>query len=325
MTRILLTTWLLFSILPIAQSKIPQYSADESGVHIQGVDPSNPIIYDNDWWTDIFDAYYLWAQADLGNAILKGNIVTRDMWDHPDYQYDMAQCMNDAEKAVALAWKSGIENIPQPIAGADQALSRPESGKIEDTAYQSTPGSRLIIQEAKNASPEKPLLIMAGGPLTTVANALLEAPEITDNIIVFALSVSFYRYNGKDGWSVYVVAKKTRLVEWATGDFWDKNSVFQPGDFEVLPDTPLKDELQRFIRTGLGQANQLGDGAVLVWLFNNRCWRGVKERATEFNGRAAEFPLAPPRDVLDIPKNQSDLDLMKNTYFETMANEEVYK
>ena len=325
MSQILYTALLMVLILPAAWAEIPQYTVDESGVHIHGVAPSNPIIYDNDWWTDIFDAYYLWAQADLGNANLKGNIVTRDMWDHPDYHYDMTQCMNDAQKAIALARESGIENIPQPIAGADQALSRPASGKIEDTQFQSTHGSRLMIQEAKKASPEQPLLIMAGGPLTTVANALLEAPEIADNIIVFALSVSSYRYNGKDGWSVYIVAKQTRLVEWATDDFWDKNSVFQPGDFSVLPDTPLKKEMQRFIRTELGQANQLGDGAALVWLFNHGCWRGVQERAAEWNGRAAVFPLAPPRDVLDIPKNQSDLHLMNQTFLQTMANQAVYK
>ena len=74
---------------------------------------------------------------------------------------------------------------------------------------------------ARKASPNKPLIVIAGGALTTVANALLFDPEIGPNMVVFGLTVSYYGYNGKDGWSAYVVAKRTRLVEWATKMFWE--------------------------------------------------------------------------------------------------------
>jgi hypothetical protein len=53
-------------------------------------------------------------------------------------------------------------------------------------------------------------------------------------LVVFNLTVAG-GYNGKDAWSPYIVAKKTRLVDWATGTFRDKNSVFTKKHFKALP------------------------------------------------------------------------------------------
>lgn len=145
-------------------------------------------------------------------ADLRGNIVSRDMWDwQTGYLYKMDDCVKDAQKALELARDSGLKNIPDLTRGADRALVRPESGRIADTRSHPSDGSRLIVAEAKKASPEKPLLIVSGGPLTTVANALLTNLEIAANLVVFNLTVAG-GYNGKDAWGVYIVAKQTRLV-----------------------------------------------------------------------------------------------------------------
>lgn len=225
----------------------------------------------------MFDNNYLWSQVSLGNANLRGNIVTRDMWDwNKGYHYKMEQCLKDARKALDLARRSGLKNIPGLTLGSDQVLMRPKSGRIKDTEARPSDGSRLIVAEAKKASPDKPLLVICGGPLTTVANALLTNPEIAPNLVVFSLTVAANGYNGKGPWSPYIVAKKTRLVDWATGNFWDKNSVFTPQHFEHLPRNPFCDDMRRLIISNLGQANQLGDGAPLVWLWKNDCWTGVK-------------------------------------------------
>jgi hypothetical protein len=50
-------------------------------VHLKGVGPDNSIVNENDWYFDVFDNNYLWAQTSLGEARLRGNIVSRDMWD----------------------------------------------------------------------------------------------------------------------------------------------------------------------------------------------------------------------------------------------------
>jgi hypothetical protein len=314
---------------PPARAVIPEHTLENGLVRLKGVGPDNPIIYDNDWWFDVFDNNYLWAQASLGRVNLRGNIVTRDMWDWDrGYHYSFEQCWEDAQKALKLARESGLKNIPDPVRGADEVLRPPASRRIEDTVPKDSPGSRLIIAEARRASPQKPLLIIAGGPLTTVANALLLAPDIASNLVVFNLTVSSYGYNGKDGWSAYLVAKKTRYVDWGGGAFWDKNSVFTAEDFEALPHNPFCDDMRRLIRSELGQANQLGDGAPLVWLFQPRCWTKAGVRRAEFRGPAMEFlPVRPGEvgDVLVIPKAATDLKASRDEFFRVLENPAVYR
>lgn len=303
---------------------VPEHTVENGAVHLKGVGPDNPIIYDNDWWFDVFDNNYLWAQASLGHAKLRGNIVSRDMWDwEKGYHYSFEQSWQDAAKALKLARDSGLKHLPDLTRGSDRVLVRPASGRIEDTVPESTDGSRLIVTEAKKASPAKPLLIIAGGPQTTVANALLTNPEIAPNLVVFNLTVSNYGYNGKDGWAAYVVAKRTRYVDWGGGQFWDRDSVFRAEHFAGLPDNPFTADMKRFIKTDLGRANQLGDGAPLVWLFQPKCWTGGEARRAEFEGRALVFRPMPPGgtgDVLVIPKASTDLNVSRAEFFRVMTD-----
>ena len=308
------------------RAAVPDYTIENGAVMIRGVDGSNPILYDNDWWFDVFDNNYLWAQASLGNANLVGNIVSRDMWDwEKGYLYPMKQCVEDAKKAIQRARQSGLKNIPDATPGSNRILQAPPSGNIDDTVTYPTEGSRLIVREARKASPERPLVIIAGGPLTTVANALLTDPDIAPHLVVFALTVSYYGYNGKDGWSAYIVAKRTRLVEWATGQFWVKGSVFQPSHFDGLPDNPFCDEMKAFIRKDLGWANQLGDGAPLVWLYDPQCWTGARIRKAVWRGKAVDFVESEKGDVLDIPRDNTDLSRCRQEFFRVLENPDVYR
>lgn len=326
LNRALATALALFLAIP-ASAVVPEHSIEDGVVRMAGVGPDNPILYDNDWWFDVFDNNYLWAQASVGKADLRGNIVSRDMWDwQKGYLYEMQDCFADAEKALALARGSGLENIPDLTRGSDRVLMRPESGRIEDTRAHPSDGSRLIVSEAKKASPQKPLLVIAGGPLTTVANALLTNPEIGPNLVVFNLTVTG-GYNGKDGWSPYIVMKRTRYVDWGGGSFWDKDSVFQAKHFERLPDNPFTADMKRFIRTDLGRANQLGDGAPLVWLYANNCWKDASVRKAAFEGSAVRF-LAVKNgesgDALVIPKSATDLDASREEFFRVLTHPELF-
>ncbi len=284
---------------------VPEHTVKSGAVHLAGVGADNPLLYDNDWWFDVFDNNYLWAQVSLGKARLRGNIVARDMWDWQEgFLYKMEDSLKDAAKALKLARESGLRNIPELTPGSDRVLERPASGVIEDTAPHPSEGSRLMVAEARKASPAKPLLIISGGPLTTVANALLTDPEIAPNVIVFNLTVAG-GYNGKHGWSAWIVAKKARLVDWGTGSFWDKNSVFTAKDFAALPKNPFCEDMRRLIASDLGQANQLGDGAALVWLWRPDCWHGVRLRRAAWNGSGLQLdsvPAGETADVLEIPK-----------------------
>jgi hypothetical protein len=311
-----------------ASAIVPGYKIEEGAVLLAGVGPGNPIIYDNDWWFDVVDNNYLWAQASLRRADLRGNIVSRDMWDwQKGYHYSMDQSMEDASKALQLARESGLKNIPDLTRGADQALERPTTGKIEDTRNHPSDGSRLIVAEAKKASPEKPLLIISGGPLTTVATALLTNPEIAPNLVVFNLTVNG-GYNGKDGWSVYVVTQLTRYVDWGGGEFWDRDSVFTAAHFTGLRENPFTKDMKRLFQTDLGRANQLGDGAPLVWLYQPKCWRTVEVRKSKYNRSTVDFhklEAGQRGDVLVIPKSGTDLEYCRNEFFKVLNDEELFR
>jgi hypothetical protein len=303
-----------------ATARAPAFQIINRAVHLEGVGPDNPVIYDNDWWSDIFDPAYLFARTSLGTMRLEGLIVSRDMWDwQKGYLYTIEQGLEDARRIIDRARASGLRNIPDAVRGADRVLQRPASGQIHETVPQASPGTQLIIQAARRATPQKPLLIICGGPLTTVANALLLDRCITNRVVVFNLTVNG-GYNGKDAWSVYVVCKLARYVDWGGGAFWDRNSVFRPGDFDSLPDNPLTIHLKQLLRSDLGQINQLGDGAPLVWLYRHSCWQRAEPRRAVYVQGTYPFvgfdPVSNPQqaDLLVIPKEATDLQACREEF-----------
>lgn len=321
---VLLTFW---NIGLCSFAIVTGYSVKDGYVALDGVGPDNPIIYDNDWWFDVFDKNYIWAQASLGKANLRGNIVSRDMWEwQKGYTYKFEQSWGDATKALNAARSAGLKNIPDLTRGSDRALECPKSGRIEDTVPYPSDGSRLIVIEAKRADPKKPLVVICGGPLTTVANALITNPEISSNLVVFNLTVTG-GYNGKDAWAAYIVCKLTRYVDWGGGEFWDKDSVFKESDFKELPDNPFTMEMKRLIQTELGRANQLGDGAALVWLWRHDCWRAVETRRAIWHGTHVAFePVVneTDADVLVIPKASTNLKSCRDEFFRVICDKGIY-
>ncbi len=148
------------------------YQLTDAGLQLDKVSAKCPMIYDNDWFSDTPDKNYLWAKVSLKQADLRGNIVSRDLWNWRNgYQLLLQQGLDDAQKSLGMARRSGLKNIPDAVAGADAAFARPASGKIEDTLVVPSAGSDLIVREARRASAQKPLLVFVGGPLNTVANA----------------------------------------------------------------------------------------------------------------------------------------------------------
>jgi len=82
--RAVLITVVLLSLLhgPRGSWAIPpKFRVTADGLKIDRVSAKCPIIYDNDWWSDIPDDAYLWAKASLGQCDLRANIVSRDMWE----------------------------------------------------------------------------------------------------------------------------------------------------------------------------------------------------------------------------------------------------
>jgi hypothetical protein len=205
------------------------------------------------------------------------------------------------------ARQSGLVNIPDPIAGANEAIVRPPNGKIEETKFTRSPGSDLIIAEAKKASAEKPLLVFVGGPCTTVATAYLSDPSIAERIIVFQIDGG--AYNAKDSWSWEIVKQRLPFANWARGYFWGKWSDWKPDRFNNLPDNPLNDALRKYANSDLGKANQWGDGAWIFYVFDRRSL--TKAEAYD-------------KTAITVPREGTNVKAMADEFFKTMGNAAVY-
>jgi hypothetical protein len=297
-------SWLLALILAnAARAVIPEHSVENGIVRLKGVGPDNPVLYDNDFWTDVADAAYLWTKASLGEAKLVGNVITRCTfgWEKK-YAHELKQQTDEAAKLLRLAKASGLKQIPEPVIGSTVAIRKPASGKVADTEFERTAGSALIIAEAKKTSPEKPLLVFVGGSCTTIASAFLAEPSITNRVIVF--QVDGGGYNGSDQWAWDITLRNFRFVNWARGYFWDKVGDWKPERFQELPKNPLCDFLSEYASSGLGKANQWGDGAWLFQLFAPGCLTAVET----YGGQA-----------VTVPRTGNNIPAMNEEFFRTMG------
>jgi hypothetical protein len=286
----------------------PDFAVDAQGVRLANVSRECPVIYDNDWWTDIPDAAYIWAKASLGKCDLRGNVITRCTFDwEKGYAHTLEQQTAEAERLFDLAERSGLKRVPKPVVGSTEAMRPPASGEIEDTRFQRTAGSELIVAEARRASPDKPLLVFAGGSCTTVASAYLSDPSITERMIVFQIDGG--GYNGSDQWAWKVALERCRFANWARGYFWDRVSTWQPDRFNQLPTNPLCDFLREYAFRGHGKANQWGDGAWIFQLYEPRCLT----RAEDYDQQA-----------ITIPRAGTNVAAMENEFFRTMTDSLVY-
>ncbi|MDB6135084.1 MAG: hypothetical protein JWM59_3327 [Verrucomicrobiales bacterium] len=295
---------LLAALFPVwtSPAMVPEHTIQNGVVSLVGVGPDNPILYDNDFWTDVPDAAYLWMKVSLGEAKLVGNIITRCTfgWEEK-YAHELRQQTDEAAKLLRLARESGLKNIPEPVVGSTVAIRRPPGDKESDTAFERTEGSALIIAEAKKATPEKPLLVFVGGSCTTIASAFLAEPSITERIVVF--QVDGGGYNGSDQWAWDITRRHFKFVNWARGYFWGNVSVWPEARFKELPENPLGGFLRGYAASDLGKANQWGDGAWLFQLFAPGCITAVEDD---------------DQQGITVPRHGNNTRAMEDEFFRTM-------
>ncbi|HON90994.1 MAG TPA: DUF4038 domain-containing protein [Sedimentisphaerales bacterium] len=302
------------------------------GVTIEGLGTDNPLIYDNDWWFDTPDKDYLWAKASLGQANLRGNIVTRDLWDwQKGYLYKLQQGMDDAGKSVGIARRSGLKGIPDPVPGCDRAFERPASGYIRDTKIVPSEGSELIVAEARKATPDKPLVVFVGGPLNTVANAYLMDPSIADRMVVFMTDLC--GYNGKDPWANYIVATRCKLVNYGAHIWWPQRPeppVMPLERFAELPQNEMTADLYRMAKWFWDRSTKkdkpdrddgFADGAPIFYFFNHKVWLDVQPQRVVgvFN---VQDTSGMPYDLLDV--RELDYKQMTEDFFRVLKDPAVY-
>lgn len=227
-------------------------------------DHTNPVFYDNDGTVDIYTYHYFMALASAGSIKLVGmssscsfpngtESEARKSMSSP-YNYAIAGGwysiqIRQLRDLVVTARNSGFENIPDVLDGAREPLIQPASGEIGDTVPVDSPATRQIVKLAKAATREKPLVIVTGGQLTSIASAYLLDPSITERVIAVVAggfgTAAMDDYNGtEDPWAAAIVVEKFRAVMFPYLENFSANAhVYADQLRGELPDSPLRQQM----------------------------------------------------------------------------------
>lgn len=276
MKKLLLITLLLISFVTHAQ-KI-KYTIN-NGLQIEGVDQTNPVIFDNDMVQDTPDIFYLWLKANRKEVNLVGNINTRDL--HPaslSKSHDVT--FNVWNKFYNAYTSNGMKNVPAPVKGSARYFN---ASSLENSA-----GTDLIIAEAKKASAQKPLVIFVGGQVTSIANAVLKDRSIASNLLV--LHVDGYGETGynaiDDKACLELINNGVRYINWSGNLYSWYNKAGSPGysgsnkmpgiNLNGMPSNSFSNELRNnWFNQAFAQWGDIGDAPPIFYFFNHALWQNV--------------------------------------------------
>ena len=210
-------------------------------------DNTCPVIYDNDDADDMYTDEYLLSLASAGNITLKGMITTSGGWSQPTFPdpvFNFLWDLSGRTEIVGKALRSGLSNLPTPVAGSSVALVQPGSGVIEDTTPINTPGAQLIITEAHNATVNHPLVVIMGCPPTTLASAYLMDNSITGTVVLAWQSGGPGENQAQDfndtadRWATAIVDQRFRVVLF--GPVFHQTALVDKSLLTNLPNTELR-------------------------------------------------------------------------------------
>lgn len=230
------------------------------------VDERNPVILSNDGTGNWYGLYAL-LFANSGGPSLAGITVNAS-----SYATNLDENLDAWRELVDAARASGLRSIPDPIASIGAPLVRPGSGEIDATNANDSAGARLIVEaSARLSTPHRPLVVVAGGRLTDVADAYLLDHTVGERVVVVAALGSgsgrgavMDAPNGElDSWADWIVAERFRYVQVST--FYDATIDLPASSVPSLPRNPLGELVARQqpnITDVLTQADQVSILAV---------------------------------------------------------------
>lgn len=191
-----------------------------AGLYVHGVTVkngekvTNPVIYDNDVYDDVFDDELAFVMASLGEMHLAGLISTPVLTD--GWGFAQPDWKKTAFEARDRARASGLEmqRIPPITIGSEADSER--AGERKDSA-----GARLyvkIISEQFARDPLRPVLVNVGGQSATLASAYCLDPSIAEKCLVYYTDLKVY--NGHYRWASELVASHFRVLSWGDDNWW---------------------------------------------------------------------------------------------------------
>jgi hypothetical protein len=307
---------------PITLQSDPKltFSINAGALEITGLGASNPVIFDNERWDNGVDDEYLWSLASAGRADLIGNIVTNGAKAGGTSTVDdqMAKCAGE----IKVARMAGMAGIPMPVAGSRHVLAQPKSTLIDDMLPDRTDGSDLIVAAADSASPENPLIVIVGGPPTTVANAYLTKPSIASKMIV--ICILGFHINAEDSLATYIVSKRCRTIHWGRGYSWNNYAgKTDPANLSLLPNNWMGQRMRAYFQVFKDKL-PLGDLAPAAYMINHSLWKSATQARIAFPltvtpGSNLAF------DFLDIPVEANDWAGFEKEFFSALSNPLAYR
>jgi hypothetical protein len=207
------------------------------------IDERNPIILENDGWSDNWSGEYAVLLANSGGPPLAGIIASGSKY-WPDANTNAAGWT----RLVTAARASRLKNIPDVTTSAGAPLAKPSNGQIDATVPNRSAGAQLIVELSSRLSlPWRPLVVLADAPLTDVADAYLVDPSVVDRVVIVAILGSYAAPNGVmngpngdlDPWADWIVAQRFRYVQVST--YYDQTGDVTAAEIASLPKNPLGD------------------------------------------------------------------------------------
>lgn len=184
------------------------------------VDGRNPTILFGDGFVDNWQGEYALLYAATGRLSLVGIVVnTGPMWPNTE------SLMAGWQEMTAAASKSGMKNVPTPMASLGPTLVRPANGDIDSTQGNASKGAHFIVEASQElARSYRPLVVLTGCRLTDVADAYLLDPTVVDRVVVVSALGSVTATGGlmgiangeMDPWADVIVASKFRYIQVST-------------------------------------------------------------------------------------------------------------
>ena len=266
--RILAAPWPL--ILAISFSPISAIA--ENSVH--------PVWHDNDDNRDVYTQELLLALAASGSIKLVGTSSSTPVT--PFNPYVTAQQANEFQAGMVEIQSTAGQTWPLDLSAVTREnlighLAVPPSGRIEDTVPLNSPVGNAIAAAANlHGTPEIPLVVACGGPLTCVADAYLIDPTIADKLVVTWLGgtqAGFTEYNSAvDGWGNAVAAKFLRITMFPIDIPSMEESAPRAPKVDIaasLPASPLRDLMFAKVHPGNPLPGDIdADGPTAVFIIN---------------------------------------------------------
>jgi hypothetical protein len=209
------------------------------------IDARNPVILSNDGTGNWYGLYAV-LFSNAGGPALVGITVNAS-----SYATSLTDNLAAWRELVDAARASGVLGIPDPVGSAGAPLVRPADGDIDSTAANDSEGARLIVDvSARLATSERPVVVVAGGKLTDVADAYLLDHDVSRRVVIAALGSGstaggvMGAPNGElDPWANWIVTERFRYIQ--VSAFYDGTLDLPASELASLSKTPLGDYVAR--------------------------------------------------------------------------------